>query len=191
MSCKPLSTSVSNAALTTTRRASSVISCYTAAAVSKSLRSLGSLGIDRTTASRQKGLSSKQAIQAAHHRMDGRPYGKLLPRYVGPIAEFLFAHPKAGRAGIIDFISHTWDIRVSRIALYHFLEKFGLDQPPSNDTATLSPLVAEPTTIPPPALPPPQAMPQLPAGRPVPTPGPPFSPHTPSTPAPSSSCHRR
>ena len=149
------------------------------------------LDIDRTTASRQKGLSSKQAIQAAHHRMDGRPYGKLLPRYVGPIAEFLFAHPKAGRAGIIDFISRTWDVRVSRIALYHFLKKFGLDRLPSNDTATLSPLVAEPTTIPLPALPPPQAMPQLPAGRPVPTPVPPFLPQTPCTPVPSSSCHRR
>src|SRR5271157_2987516 len=65
------------------------------------------LGIDRTTASRQQGLSSKQAIQTAHHRMDGRPYGKLLPRYAGPIAEFLFAHPHASRADIIDFIDRT------------------------------------------------------------------------------------
>ena len=38
------------------------------------------LGLDRSTASRQQGLSAKQAIQLAHHRMDGRPYGKLLPR---------------------------------------------------------------------------------------------------------------
>ena len=149
------------------------------------------LDIDRTTASRQQGLSSKQAIQAAHHRMDGRPYGKLLPRYVGPVAQFLFAHPKASRADIIDFISRTWDVRVSRIALYHFLKKFGLDNIPSNDTATLSPLVAEPTSIPLPALPPPQAIPQLPARRPVPTPAPPFSPHTPSSPVPSSFSHRR
>jgi len=49
------------------------------------------VGLDRTTASRQQGLSSKEAIQAAHHRMDGRPYGKLLARYAGPIAQFLFA----------------------------------------------------------------------------------------------------
>ncbi len=80
------------------------------------------LDLDRTTASRQQGLSSKEAIQAAHHRMDGRPYGKLLPRYAGPIAGFLFAHPKASRADIIDFIGRTWNVRVSRIALYHFLK---------------------------------------------------------------------
>jgi hypothetical protein len=148
------------------------------------------LDLDRTTASRQQGLSSKEAIQAAHHRMDGRPYGKLLPRYAGPIAEFLFAHPKASRADVIDFISHTWDVRVSRIALYHFLKKYGLDQLPSPAATPLAPLVAEPTAIPLPALPPPQAIPHLPAGRPVPTPAPPFSPRRPNTPVPSSSCRR-
>src|SRR6059058_5255666 len=42
-------------------------------------------GISRPTASRQQGLSSKEAIQQAHHRLHGRPYGKLLPRYAGPI----------------------------------------------------------------------------------------------------------
>src|SRR6478672_8712776 len=47
------------------------------------------LGISRPTASRQQNLSSKQAIQQAHHRLDGRPRGKLLPRYAGPIAHFL------------------------------------------------------------------------------------------------------
>ena len=130
------------------------------------------LDIDRTTASRQQGLSSKQVIQAAHHRLDGRPYGKLLPRYAGPLAEFLFAHPQASRADLIDFISHTWDVRVSRIALYHFLKKFGLDQIPSTDTAPGSALVAEPTTPALPPLPPPQAIAELPTGRPVPTPAP-------------------
>jgi hypothetical protein len=149
------------------------------------------LALDRTTASRQQGLSSKQAIQAAHHRMDGRPYGKLLPRYAGPIAEFLFAHPSARRADVIDFISHTWEVRVSRIALYHFLKKYGLDQLPGNEATPLTPLVAEPTTAPLPALPPPRAIPHLPASRPVPTPAPPFSPHTRNTPAPFSSCRRR
>src|SRR5437016_10087431 len=49
--------------------------------------------ISRPTASRQQGLSSKEAIRQAHHRMDGRPYGKLLPRYAGPIAHFLHSHP--------------------------------------------------------------------------------------------------
>src|SRR3954470_1059524 len=41
-------------------------------------------GIARPTASRQQGVSSKQVVQQAHHRLDGRPYGKLLPRFAGP-----------------------------------------------------------------------------------------------------------
>lgn len=152
------------------------------------------VGSDRTTASRQQGLSSKQAIQAAHHRMDGRPYGKLLPRYAGPIAQFLFAHPKASRADVIDFIDRTWDVRVSRIALYHFLKKFGLDHVPDDD-ATPTVVPTEPATTASGAallaLPPPQSIPEIPAGRPLPTPAPPFSPPTRSTPAPSSSSRRR
>src|SRR5437763_13385446 len=76
------------------------------------------LGVSRPTASRQQGLSSKEAIQQAHHRMDGRPYGKLLPRYAGPIAEFLFGHPDANRPDLIDFIDHTFGLRVARVALY-------------------------------------------------------------------------
>lgn len=86
------------------------------------------LGISRPTASRQQALSSKQAVQQAHHRLDGRPYGKLLPRYAGPIAGFLCAHPDASRADLIDFVSEAFGVRVSRIALYKFLKKYGLDQ---------------------------------------------------------------
>jgi hypothetical protein len=148
------------------------------------------LGLDRSTASRQQGLSAKQAIQLAHHRMDGRPYGKLLPRYAGPIAEFLFAHPSASRAEVLDFIDRTFQVRVSRIGLYHFLKKYGLDQLPTGNDATALPAAVEaapPAVL---ALPPPQAVPELPAGRPVPTPAPPFSRPTRSTPAPSSSCRR-
>lgn len=85
------------------------------------------LGISRPTASRQQALSSKQAIQQAHHRLDGRPYGKLLPRYAGPIAQFLCTHPDATRADLIDFVDRTFAVRVSRIALYKFLKKYGLD----------------------------------------------------------------
>ena len=62
------------------------------------------VGISRPTASGQQGLSSKQAIQQAHHRLDGRPYGKLLPRYTGAIAAFLVEHPDASRAALLDFI---------------------------------------------------------------------------------------
>jgi transposase len=99
------------------------------------------LGISRPTASRQQALSAKQAIQQAHHRLDGRPYGKLLPRYAGPIAEFLFRHPEASRADLIDFVDQTFGVRVSRIALYKFLKKFGLDhvQGPAAPTPATSP----------------------------------------------------
>jgi hypothetical protein len=86
------------------------------------------LGLSRPTASRQQALSAKQAIQQAHHRLDGRPYGKLLPRYAGPIAAFLFTHPEATRADLLDFISRVFAVRVSRVALTKFLKKFGLDE---------------------------------------------------------------
>jgi transposase len=86
------------------------------------------VGVSRPTASGQQGMSSKQAVQQAHHRMDGRPYGKLLPRFAGPIIEFLLARPQATRADLIDFIDQTFGVRVSRISLYKFLKKFGLDR---------------------------------------------------------------
>lgn len=122
------------------------------------------LGVSRQTASRQQGMTSKQAVQQAHHRMDGRPYGKLLPRYAGPIIEFLLAHPKATRADLIDFIDTTFGVRVSRIALYHFLKKFGIGPvpaPPVPPTASPGPLS--------------EATPLLPAVPPAGTPAPPFS----------------
>src|SRR5438270_11336002 len=66
------------------------------------------VGISRPTASGQQGVSSKEGVQAAHHRMAGRPHGKLLPRYAGPIAEFILAHADATRYDLIDFIDLTW-----------------------------------------------------------------------------------
>jgi hypothetical protein len=84
------------------------------------------VGIARPTASKQQGMSSKAAIQQAHHRMDGRSHGKLLPRYAGPIAAFLLSHPKARQADLIDFVEQTFGERVTRIALYKFLKKYGL-----------------------------------------------------------------
>src|ERR1700722_13588117 len=71
------------------------------------------VGISRPTASHQQGVSSKEAIQAAQHRMAGRPHGKLLPRYAGPIAEFMLTHPAATRYDILDFLDPTWSVRVS------------------------------------------------------------------------------
>src|SRR3954449_3626975 len=148
------------------------------------------LGISRPTASRQQALSAKQAIQQAHHRLDGRPYGKLLPRYAGPIAEFLFRRPEASRADLIDFVDRTFGVRVSRIALYKFLKKFGLDEasrqaaaatptPPAR-VATDAVGLSGPSVCPP--LPEgPGSVPLVGQGQPVPTPAPPFSPHPRST----------
>jgi transposase len=131
------------------------------------------LGVSRPTASRQQGLSSKQAIQQAHHRMDGRPYGKLLPRYAGPIAHFLLTHPDATRADLIDFIGHTFGVRVSRVAVYHFLKRFGLDHVPAHAPAAPAvPSAATPGALPAAALP-------------APALAPPFCSAARSTPAPS------
>ena len=131
------------------------------------------LGVSRPTASRQQGMSSKQAVQQAHHRMDGRPYGKLLPRYAGAILEFRLSHPDASRADLLDFIDASFGVRVSRIALYHFLKKFGLDRIPA------TPVPAAPPPPDPAAAPPPLAV------TPVPVPAPPFSSAARSTRAPS------
>jgi transposase len=160
------------------------------------------LGLSRPTASRQQRSSSKEAIQQAHHRMDGRPYGKLLPRYAGPIAGFLLTHPDATRHDTLDFIAATLGVRVSTVALYKFLKRYGLDAAtrqaarPSSAGApavAAAPPPAAPAEliIPPPqlpaspvgALPPP--WPTVSQGQPVPMPAPPFWPHGPSTPAPS------
>src|SRR5260370_23951878 len=86
------------------------------------------VGISRPTASGHQGISSKEAVQAAHHRMAGRPHGKLLPRYAGPIAEFILTHADASRYDILDFIERTWGVLVSTVALHHFCKKFGLDR---------------------------------------------------------------
>src|SRR5205807_1783365 len=104
----------------------------------------------RPNASKQQHLSSKEAIKQAHHRMDGRPHGKLLPRYAGPIAAYLVSHPDCTRAELLDFIKRTFGVQVSRIALYKFLKKYGLQDVAepvqsatqlngSVDTATLGP----------------------------------------------------
>jgi transposase len=86
------------------------------------------LGVSRSTASEQQKVSSKEMVQAAHHRMAGRPHGKLLARYAGPVAQYLITHPKASRLDILDFIERTWKVRASTVALYHFMKKYGLDR---------------------------------------------------------------
>jgi hypothetical protein len=152
------------------------------------------LGLSRPTASRQQGLSAKEAICQAHHRLDGRPYGKLLPRYAGPVAQFLFHHADASRADLIDFIDRTFGVRVSRVALGKFLKKFGLDATaraarPSNPAPApveqaAAAVSANAELVMPPAGP---ALPAvLTPSQPVFLPPPPFSLHGRSTRVPSS-----
>jgi hypothetical protein len=86
------------------------------------------VGVTRPTASRQNNLSSREVVRQIQHQLAGRPYGKLLPRYAGPIAHFLVTHPDASRDDVLDFIGNTWNIRVGRTALYEFLKKYGLDR---------------------------------------------------------------
>src|SRR6202521_1286984 len=119
------------------------------------------VGVSRPTASHQQGVSSKEAIQAAHHRMAGRPHGKLLPRYAGPIAEFILTHPEATRFDIIDFIQQTWSVRVSTVALPPFPKNFGLDR--ATRAAAIAPA---PTPVPLPAAPLPVAT--VPPSQPLP-----------------------
>jgi hypothetical protein len=100
------------------------------------------VGVTRPTASRQNKLSSRQVVREIQHRLAGRPYGKLLPRYAGPIAQFLVTHQDASRDDLLDFIESTWDLRVSLAALHNFLKKYGLDRP-SLDQATSREHVSE------------------------------------------------
>jgi transposase len=86
------------------------------------------VGISPRSVSRHRTLSSREVVQQIQHRLSGRPHGKLLPRHTGPIAEFLFTHPDATRDNLLDFIGQTWDFRVSKVALWEFLKKFGLDR---------------------------------------------------------------
>jgi hypothetical protein len=132
------------------------------------------VGVSRPTASHQQGVSSKEAVQAAHHRLAGRPHGKLLPRYAGPIAEFILTHADATRYDLLDFIERTWQVRVSTVALHHFCKKFGLDR--ATRAAATAP---RSSAAPVPAAPRPVAT--VPPSQPVPLPPPPFSRRAPST----------
>jgi hypothetical protein len=95
--------------------------------------------VTRPTVSRQNGLSSRDVVREIQHRLAGRPYGKLLPRYAGPVAHFLATHPDASRNDVLDFIEATWNIRVSRIALHNFLKKYGLDRKSLEETTPAKP----------------------------------------------------
>src|SRR5271169_670269 len=126
------------------------------------------VGVSRPTASHQQGVSSKEAIQAAHHRLAGRPHGKMLPRYAGPIAEFILTHPDATRYDILDFIERTWSVRVSTVALHHFCKKFGLDRATRIEATDPRPSAAQAPAEP-------RSAETVPPSQPVLLPPPPFS----------------
>ena len=126
------------------------------------------VGISRPTASHQQDLSSKEAVQAAHHRMAGRPHGKMLPRYAGPIAEFILSHADATRYDTLDFIERTWGVRVSTVALHHFCKKFGLDRATRAEATAPKPSAERTPAEPRPAE-------TAPPSQPVALPPPPFS----------------
>lgn len=130
------------------------------------------VGVSRPTASGQQGQSSKEVIQTAHHRLDGRPYGKLLPRFAGPIAEFLLTHPGGTRYDVLDFIQRTFEVRVSTVALHHFLKRYGLDGATRQAARSRA---ASPAAEPPGSV----------AVVPATAPAPPFSRRARNTPAPS------
>jgi hypothetical protein len=156
-------------------------------------------GFSRSSAVDHRGLSSKEVIQATHHRLAGRSHGKLLPRFAGPIAQFLHDHPDATRWDVLDFIQRTWSVSVSRMALHRFLKKYGLDQA---SHIQAQPLTATSAPAPPAPVTPPGAAPTAAAAgpvvvraavpaaaaAPVPLPPPEFFLPPPSTPAPFCSC---
>lgn len=84
--------------------------------------------MDRCTSSRHRRCSSAQVVQAIPNRQAGKFPGKLLPRYAGPVAQFLLEQPHATRDEIIDFLERRWQIRPGYRALDNFLRKYGLDR---------------------------------------------------------------
>jgi len=123
--------------------------------------------------------------------MAGRPHGKMLPRYAGPIAEFILTHADATRYDILDFIDRTWGVRVSTVALHHFCKKFGLDRATRTQATAPRPGPEQPPAEPVPCagaeqLPAePRRVETRPPSQPVPLPPPPFSRRRRSTRGPS------
>jgi hypothetical protein len=97
------------------------------------------VGVTRPTASRQNKLSSRHVVREIQHRLSGRPYGKLLGRYAGPIAQFLITRRDASRDDLLDFIESTWNIRVSLTSLHSYLNKYGLDRQSLREAAPAVP----------------------------------------------------
>jgi hypothetical protein len=103
------------------------------------------VGMSDRSAFRHRRLSSAEVVRQIQNRLSGRPYGKLLPRHAGSIAQFLFTHPKASRDDLLDFLETAWGFRVSKVALWEFLKKYGLDRDSLREA--LSPTADEKNTV--------------------------------------------
>jgi len=105
------------------------------------------LKVTPPTVWRQSQLSSREVVRSIQHRLSGRPYGKLLPRYAGPIAEFLLTHPEATRSDVLDFIEQTWQVQVTLVALHNYLKTYGLDRASrAAATRAAEPVAADPAS---------------------------------------------
>jgi hypothetical protein len=140
--------------------------------------------LDRCTSSRHRPCSSSQVAQAIHNRQAGKFPGKLLPRYAGPVAQFLLEHPAAPRDEVLDFLERCWQIRPGYRALDNFLRKYGLDRGSLDASRSPAPPAlerVEPAAAPEASLPALRVVPPSPRQLLQPPPGAFFLP-TPSTP---------
>lgn len=102
--------------------------------------------LNRCTSSRHRRCSSSQVVQSIHNRQAGKFPGKLLPRYAGPVAQFLLEHPQATRNEVLDFLEGRWQVRPGYRALDNFLRKYGLDRGSLRDHGSPAPADREPST---------------------------------------------
>ena len=92
--------------------------------------------LNRCTSSRHRRCSSSQVVQSIHNRQAGKFPGKLLPRYAGPVAQFLVEHPQATRQEVMDFLERRWQVRPGYRALDNFLRKYGLGRDSLHDSGS-------------------------------------------------------
>jgi hypothetical protein len=102
--------------------------------------------LDRCTSSRHRRCSSSEVTQSIQNRLAGKFPGKLLPRYAGPVAQFLVEHPRATRDEVRDFLEQRWQIRPGYRALDNFLRKYGLDRKTLRGTASPDAVAAKQET---------------------------------------------
>jgi len=104
------------------------------------------VSLDRCTSSRHRRCSSAEVTQSIQNRLAGKFPGKLLPRYAGPVAQFLVEHPRATRQEVLDFLEERWQVRPGYRALGNFLRKYGLDRASLGEAASPSSVTGQEET---------------------------------------------